>query len=314
MSLIDIAIVNYNTREYLRTCLNSIFAEKSSDCVIVVDNASADGSAAMVKETCPAVVLIENVDNKGFGAAANQAIRLSTAKYVLLLNSDTELMPGSVARLVDYLEHNPRVAIAGPRLVNTDGSLQKSTYPMPIPVDLFFDASNLPHLMSKIPLLRELSLRTWAHNRTRAVPWLTGAAMAIRRLAFDQVGGFDETFYVYYEETDLCFRLAKRGWEVHFLPSSQVAHVGGASTHQQMSDTIVQFYSSLAHFYRVHYSRARMAQLVRLVKLIALGRLMRDHLYVVFGKKKSHRQNLDKKIKAWRRLLITSWEKDQPFG
>lgn len=308
MSFSDVAIVNFNTRELLRSCLQTVFNEKPNR-VIVVDNASSDGSPAMVKADFSTVLLLENEKNPGFSTAANQAIASSAARYVLLLNSDTRVSPGALAALEEYLDRNADVAIAGPRLLYPDGTLQRSTFPLPTPLEVFLDASNLSKLANAVPALRENYLRTWAHNRVRRVPSVLGAALAIRREAFDQVGGFDPTFYMYYEEVDLCYRLVRKGWKIHFTPVASIVHIGGASTQQRQTEMTVQLYAGLAHFYRRNYSPGRMMELIALVKSIALARMVRDKISLYFVRDDQRRIHLDRNIAAWQRLLSTGWER-----
>lgn len=313
MSPIDIAIVNYNTREELRACLDSIRGEQPAQ-VIVADNASTDGSASMVRATFPAVLLLENNTNPGFCAAANQAIHAGKSDYVLLLNSDTRLRPGVLDGLAAYLDQHSHVAIAGPRLDNPDGTLQSSTFPFPIPLDIFLDASHLSGLARLFPTIRERYLRTWSHARVRSVPWVSGAALAIRREAFDQVGGFDESYFMYYEEVDLCFRLIEHGWQIHFVPDYRIVHRGGASTQQRWAEMTIQLYRSLALFYRQHYSASRLVMLMLLVRAIAFFRLLRDGIALLATSQPAQKAVLASHITAWKCLLAGGWERQASHG
>jgi GT2 family glycosyltransferase len=234
MTPIAVAIVNYNTREHLHACLATVQLEAPSE-VVVVDNASSDGSTEMVRADYPWVALHANKTNLGYGAAANQAIASCSAEYVLLLNSDTLLQAGALMALSGYLDLHPHAAIVGPHLVEADGTLQASCYPFPTPLNTFLENSTSAILLGRlirrhIPLLRNFYLRTWPHTSARVVPWLKGAALAIRRTAFDAVGGFDESYFMYFEDADLCYRLNAAGWKVHFVPITTVVHIGGAST------------------------------------------------------------------------------------
>lgn len=269
-------IINYNTCQELQACLGSINPEDASE-VVVVDNNSSDGSVEMVRSKYPWVTLLANKTNLGYGAAANQAIGNSTARYVLLLNSDTRLQPGSLKALGHYLDQHPRAAIVGPRLEGSDGTLQASCYPFPTPLDTFLENSTCAiffgrHIRRYVPGIRGLYWRTWSHDSPRIVPWLKGAALAIRREAFNAVGGFDESFFMYFEDADLCYRLGKVGWEVHFAPVTTVVHLGGASTEKVRAEMAVQLLDSTELFYKRHSSQFSIAVMKVIVRSLTLAK------------------------------------------
>ncbi|HEY6085757.1 MAG TPA: glycosyltransferase family 2 protein [Nitrospira sp.] len=255
---IAVVIVNHNTCHELQACLDSLEAE-APDEVIVFDNNSSDDSVKMVRSKFPHVTLHANPVNVGYGAAANQAIAKSKARYVLLLNSDTILRQGTLNQLGRYLDLHPKAAIVGPRLVNSDGTLQASCYPFPTPFDTFLENSKMAVCLGRlirryVPGVRRLYWRTWPHDSARIVPWLKGAALMIRREAFDAVGGFDRSFFMYFEDADLCYRLKRAGWEVHFAPVATIVHVGGASTERASADMSAQLLNSTRLFYQRHRS------------------------------------------------------------
>jgi GT2 family glycosyltransferase len=246
--------------------------------VIVVDNASPDGSAEMVRATFPHVTLRARTTNIGYGAAANEAVAACDADYVLLLNSDTLLQADSVVALQSYLDQHPQTAVVGPRLHNPDGTLQPSCYPAPNAFNLLLEESLLGRLIAYVPGLRERYLRTWAHNKARRVPWVLGAALAFRRDAFLAVGGFDPTFFMYFEEIDLCYRLAAAGWHIDFAPVTTIVHAGGASTSQQYAQMQYRLFSSTQLFYRRHFAGWQL-RFFRLAMIpIITARLLRDAL------------------------------------
>ena len=310
MSTTAVAVVNYNTRDLLRQCLDTVLIE-IPDEIVVVDNASSDGSAEMVKADFPGITLLENKKNLGYSVAVNQAVRHCSSEFILLLNSDTLVKPGTLHTLADYMHLNLQVAVVGPRLVNPDGSLQASCYSFPTPLDIFLDVTHLSRLIGYVPYLKERHLRSWSHNRTRHVPWVLGAATLLRRKSLEEVGGFEESFFMYYEEVDLCYRLTKRGWQIHYNPAVVVTHIGGASTQQARAEMAVQFYSSLAHFYSLHYSHIRMAELVIIITCVALGRLVRDTLLFSITKQADKRTQLQANLEAWQRLLRGDWRWQQ---
>lgn len=306
MTEIAVVIVNHNTCEHLRACLATIRSEAPSE-MVVVDNASSDGSVEMVQAEFPQVVLRANETNPGYGAAANQGIANCTAPYVLLLNSDTLVQPGALAALSTYLELHPDAAIIGPRLVNPDGRLQASCYPFPTPVNLFLEESTLGRLVRHVPVLRSRYLRTWSHGCPRAVPWVLGAALMIRRDAFDAVGAFDESFFMYLEEVDLSYRLWSAGWEVHFAPVATITHVGGASTAQYRAEMAVQFFASLRRFYRRHYSGIDLVAFHTVVTAIVLVRLIRDAVRLRRTHEAHQRARIAESLVAWQRVLLAQW-------
>ena len=299
---IAVAIINYNTREHLRACLETVLLE-NPDQVIVVDNASSDGSVEMIQAEYPWVVLHVNKANRGFGAAANQAIAKSSAKYVLLLNSDIRLQPWALKALATYLDENPQVAIVGPRLVGPDGKLQTSCYPFPNVWNTLFVNTSLGRILGYIPLLRNYYLPAWPHTQARVIPWVTGAALAIRCKVFQAVGGFDETFFMYYEEVDLCYRLEAAGWEVHFAPVTTMVHVGGASTMQNRVEMAVQLLASNWWFFQKHRSGIHLAAFFGLLKGILLIRWILDHVRLRMTADGCKRARLAACVAAWKAAL-----------
>ena len=300
---VAVVIVNYNTREFLRSCLATVQSEAPSE-VVVVDNASSDGSAEMVQTDYPWVVLYANRTNRGYGAAANQAIARCTAKYVLLLNSDTLLPSGALQALSTYLERHPRAAIVGPRLLNSDGTLQASCYPFPGTLTWFLDNDDIRWLVRHIPVLRDRLFRTWPHTYARVVPWVKGAALMLRRQAFEEVGGFDDSFFLFFEETDLCHRLSTAGWETHFAPITAVVHVGEASTVQRATDMTVQLVASNLKFCRQHYSRIWSTGLATIMKITILARFVRDTIRAHTERDPSKRARIAADVAAWQRVLL----------
>ena len=251
---ISAAIINYNTREHLCNCLKSPGLEPANE-VVVVDNASTDGSVEMVRSCFPRVKLVANRVNVGYGAAANQAVANLTAPYVLILNSDTRIQPGVLNAFVAYLDQNPRVGIVGPSIIGPDGSPQRSCFPFPTPLNVFLQENSLGALFQHQRGFERLPYGN--QGKAITVPWVLGAALTVRRAAFEAIGGFDEAYFMYFEEVDLCYRLRCAEWRVDFLPDAIVEHVGAASTKQDRVGMKFNLYMSLIRFYSQHYSRAR---------------------------------------------------------
>jgi len=307
MTTTAVAIVSYNTREHLRACLNSVAPEGPAETV-VVDNGSTDGSVEMVREEYPEVVLIQ-AENRGYGAAANRAFAATSAPYVLLLNTDTLLRPGALAALVEYLGDNPRAGVVGPRLLNPDGSLQPSCFPFPSPLNVLLVGATLGRILFRpIPALRERFLRTWSHDVGRVVPWVRGAGLGIRREAFEVVGGFDEAYFLYYEETDLSYRLSEAGWETHFTPTAEIVHLGGASTGGiGVSAATTKFYfESAARYFDQHHGRLTAWGALALERLVLLARIAHGAArYAVSPLPDRSRRGSE--IRAWSSALTARW-------
>ena len=305
-SQISVVIVSYNSRELLRECLASIQSEPYAQ-VTVVDNASSDDSGEMVRRSFPWVRLILNKRNEGYGAAANTAIASCSSKYVLLLNCDTLLQPGTLQTLSDYLDKNPQAAIVGPSLVNREGKSQASCFPFPTPLQILLRETSLPILVRRVRRNHSDDLLTMSPDFARVVPWVLGAVLAIRRQAFESVGGFDPSFFMYYEEVDLCYRLAKAGWQTHFIPEVCVSHIGGASTERHRTAMASQLYKSLCHFYRQHYSRGRRFQLKLIVTYLMLRNIVRDTLRFAQINDSLNANDLTDDLLVWRSVLKSVW-------
>lgn len=295
MSTISVAIVNYNTRDVLRPCLVSLLAEGVAD-IVVADNGSTDGSLEMLRDEFPSVAVLVDRSNPGYGGAANAAIAHSSSDYVLLLNSDTVMHAGAVDALRQYLDAHPRAGVVGPRLRNPDGTLQRSLHQFPTPLVTLLDYSWVGPLVGKIPLLRKLYLASDSHERARAIPWVTGAALAFRRSAFEAVGGFDTDFFMYYEEVDLSYRMLRAGWETHFDPHAEVTHVGGASTSQIRGRMYVQQIRAALQYSQRHHMQADVELTHVALKFGLLCRLVGDRVRLLFARDDARRAWLKENI------------------
>lgn len=290
-SAIAVAVVNHNTQVELQACLRSAAAERPAQ-TIVVDTSSTDGSAAMVRREFPNVELVE-IPNRGYGAGANAALECVVTPYVLLVNSDTLLQAGSLPALADYLDRNPGVAVAGPRIVDPQGRLDLSAHSFPTPRQVFFRESGLQRLLRSF-------LRP---PRPGPSEWLLGAALALRCSAAREVEGFDESYFMYNEEVDLCVRLRRAGWEVHYAPVATVVHIGAVSTDQRRAVMAAQGVQSSMLLYRRYLSRVKLVQL-RLILGLALGaRLIRDHLLLVVTRSEERRRELFERVDVWKHAL-----------
>jgi GT2 family glycosyltransferase len=255
-SLLDISvcIVNWNTRELLRECLRSVLDQAADLAVeiLVVDNASRDGSQDMVRQTFPGVTLIANRENRGFGAANNQAAEVARGRIVLFLNSDTVVLPGTLRELMCYLDQHPQVGALGCRLLNGDGSTQRSCWRGFLTLRAaVVDACYLWQLIPRSDFVRGSEVAADQTNGPIAVDHLLGACLAVPRRVLQQVGAFDTRFFMYLEETDLCYRIKQAGYAIHYLPSAAIVHFGGQST-KQLPEMRRMLYQSQFMFLRKH--------------------------------------------------------------
>lgn len=258
MLQLSIIIVNWNVRDLLRSCLRSVQGEIEPDQaeIIVVDNASADGSVAMVEDEFPNVRVLANAYNAGFSAGNNQGLEMAQGRYVLFLNPDTEVRPGALKRLQAFIDQRPQVGCVGPRLLNPDGSTQSSRRSFPRLSLAFVESTVLQRYLRRLPALRRFYREDSPDDRPQQVDWIVGACMLLRREALDLVGGFDERFFMYSEEMELCYRLRRAGFEVWFVPEAEVMHHEGASSRQDLFRRNVNFHESRYRFFRKHQGLA----------------------------------------------------------
>lgn len=252
MAKISIIILNWNTRDLLAQCLDSIEQHKGEFQleILVVDNASNDGSQAMLKEKYPQIRLIINSQNVGFAKGNNQAMQVAQGDYFLLWNSDTFAIPGAMQSLLYLAEKEPKAGIVGAQLRNADNSFQASYSPFPNQWREFLILTGLGRtfLDHAYP-----SLGPEEEKGPQIVDYVEGACLLVRRQAFQEVGGFDEAYFMYAEEVDWCYRMAKHGWQVWYQPQAKVIHLGGASSAGRRTHREADLYRSRIRFFRKHY-------------------------------------------------------------
>jgi GT2 family glycosyltransferase len=275
---LSIVVVSWNTRDLLATCLASLNATPGRPAqidgipseVFVVDNASADGSPAMVHERFPWVHLIVNDDNVGFARANNQALPHCSGEYVLLLNPDTEVRSRAIQRLVEFMETHPDAGAAGARLLYPDGRLQVSCHPAPT---LAREVWRLLHL-DAVAAYGSYRMAEWSQHTPRQVDVAQGACLLLARAALERIGGFDERYFIYSEEVDLCRRLRRAGWPVWWVPTATVVHHTGQSTRLAAEAMFVRLYQGKILYFRKHEGRLA-ARLYKAILLVAaLARLV----------------------------------------
>lgn len=239
---VSVIIVSYNTRADLEENLPAVI-DGSLD-VIVVDNGSSDGSQEFLRERFPSIRVLELEENRGFGVANNEAARSATGRYLLLLNPDARPLGDAIERLVSYAEAHPDVGVAGPRLVNRDGSLQRSIRGYPTPwwrgAAAIRRRRRLGTAFFWLRWVRVGGRRRGGNRadadeaRILADEFLKGAVLLLPREAFEMVGGFDPDFFLFNEEIDLCLRLSRAGWKVAFVPEATFMHIGGTATEREL--------------------------------------------------------------------------------
>lgn len=266
---LSIIIVNWNTRDLLTQCLESIYQSQTSYSIeiIVVDNGSTDKSPDLVRTRYRSVTLIENQSNIGFARANNQAISFSRAKYVLLLNSDTLVQAETLTSLVGFLDDYPDVALVGGQLLNRDGTFQASFGDFPT----FLSEVAVAAGLSRIIYGKYYPSHSPAESTdARVVDWVGGACLAARKSAIESVGGLDENFFMYFEELDWCYRFHIAGWKVCYLPRAKVIHLGGQSTSGSEEKKLIWLNHGRLRFFEKYKSRLTASTLRASLRVIAI--------------------------------------------
>lgn len=247
---VSVLVVNWNTRNILRDLLASIFAETRgvSFEVIVVDNSSCDGSADMVSREFPQVILIANDANRGFGAANNQGMEIARGRYILLMNSDTVVLDGAIQKTVVFADGCPGAGVVGCRVLQADRTLSQTAVMLPSLLNMVLGLSRLDQLFQHHPFFDRERLGAWRYDTVRDVPSVVGCFMLLRREALRQVGGFDERYFMFCEEMDLCLRMRNAGWRLVFFPGAEILHLHGASSNLVPDKMNVQRRTSLLMF------------------------------------------------------------------
>jgi N-acetylglucosaminyl-diphospho-decaprenol L-rhamnosyltransferase len=312
---LSVIVVSYNTRELLRECLRSLYSEGSESSltpslspltkggegegsggileIIVVDNASFDGSAEMVQREFPTVQLIANTENRGFGAAANQGLKRAKGRYLLVLNADVRAMPGALERLVEFMDAHPEAAACGGQLRYPDGRIQPSCASELTLWAVFCEQLFLARLFPRTRLFGGYWRTWWDFNATIEVEQVMGACLCLRRLPNGDPPLFDEDYFLYCEDTDLCYRLRQAGGRIFYVHDAVFVHHLGASG-EPIRAAMVRYYNrGKERFFRKFHGRFasgvcwllnRLGALLRLLvglllTLLTLGRVPRFRRY-----------------------------------
>jgi hypothetical protein len=298
---LSVVVVNWNTRDLLKQCLHSVRETVGELNVesIVVDNASTDGSSAMVRREFPEVRLIENVENVGFARANNQALQISQGRLVLLLNSDTVVRAGALQAMCHFMDQHPEAGIVGAKLLNPDGSFQAS----------YMD---FPTILSEVLLLTKLYRLFYpscfpSHSLAESLEvceadWVSGACLAIRRETIEQVGGLDEGYFMYSEEVDWCWRVKQAGWKIFYLPQAEVMHWGGQSIKRISVHKRARVYRGKVLFFRKHRGRGY-AAVFRLILLLSTVLKMGMWSLALLAPNKCIRSQAQSNLRSYRFLI-----------
>ena len=254
---LSIIIVNYNVKEFLQNLIHSI--EKASlnltKEIIIVDNASDDGSVEFIREKFPQAKLIANQKNLGFGKANNIGLKQASGKYILLINPDTLVAEDTFEKMIKFFESNPEAGLAGCKILNPDGSLQLACRrSFPGPWTSFTKVTGLSSLFPNNKVFARYNLTYLDENKTYEVDAISGSFMMMLKEVYAKVGGFDEQFFMYGEDLDLCYRIQKSGFKVYYVHSTQIIHYKGESTKRSSLDETKVFYSAMHLFVKKHLS------------------------------------------------------------
>jgi GT2 family glycosyltransferase len=283
---VSIIIVNWNTAQLLAKCLESIYKAGSqySFEIIVIDNGSQDESVSMISHHFPLVTVIINAENLGFAFANNQGMSIGRGRYLMLLNSDTIVLPGTIDRLIQVADTNPQLGVLGPKLLNSDGTLQKSW-------------ASFPSILSELTG-RNFRTRMSVPNNPFAyeVDWIGGACMLVRYRTVEEVGKMDDNFFFYSEELDWCYRIKKKKWKIWYLTNAEIYHLGGGSASRGSLEQLIRLYQSKLRYFGKYHSNLR-------VKILRYGLAVVNALGVV---RRIVFFNWSNRKVAWQRINVQS--------
>ncbi len=256
MKAVSVIIVNFNSTDFLEPCLESLERETSlPHQVTVVDNASDDQDFSRLRSRYPATRFLLNDRNRGFAAACNQGIQGSEAEFYLLLNPDTEILEGAIDKTAAFLEAHPPVGIAGCRVENPDGSLQRAARrSIPRPSTAFYQFSGLARIFPASPRFGRYNLTYLNESENCEVEAVSGSFLMFRRALIESIGLLDETFFLYGEDLDFCYRSLLAGWKVYYFAGAKVLHHKGRSSSRRPSASTFHFYDAMKIFYRKHFA------------------------------------------------------------
>jgi hypothetical protein len=256
MNKVSVIIVNWNTKNYLDKCLHSLETNAGDRItleIIVIDNNSSDESVTMIKENYPSVELIKNKDNVGFARANNIGIEKASGKYILLLNPDTEIFENSIEKMVEVLRKDNAVGAVGPMILEKNGNIQLTcARNYPTLLTEFFWISTLSRRLPHNKIIGRYLMSYWNHKNSKEVSCLSGACMLVRAGLLKGLNGFDENFFMYGEDVDLCYRINQKGYKIFYEAESKIYHYGGASSEKVTNKAVVYDRQSVQIFFKKH--------------------------------------------------------------
>ncbi|MDF1514227.1 MAG: glycosyltransferase family 2 protein [Anaerolineae bacterium] len=299
---LSVIIVSWNVETLLKQALTSVYRSWGDEPgleVIVVDNASVDQSVAMVRREFPYTILIANARNTGYPAGCNKGIGQASGEYLLILNPDTEAINRSLHTVIEYMDTHPDVGIAGPLLKYPDGTHQSSRRRFPNLPILFLESTWFQCLAPR-KLLNKFFMNDQPDNSVQEVDWITGAAMFARREVIEEVGPFDEGYFMYSEEVDWCQRIRKKGWRVIFIPEAIIVHHEGKSSEQVAEKRHIYFQTSKIRYTRMYHGNFAAWLLYHWLRMQYVLQILVEGIKWIFGHKRQLRHD---RIKAYASIL-----------
>jgi GT2 family glycosyltransferase len=280
-----ISVISYNGLSFLKECLDSLLSyppDKEYE-ILVVDNASSDGSPEFIKNSYPQIKLIINNVNIGFAAANNQAIKSSKSEYVLLINSDCKVYKDSLNKLIEFMDSVRNAGVIGPKIINSDGSIQFSCRKFPSILNAGFH-SILTNIAPNNPFSRKYKLVDINRDNPFEVDWVSGSCMLIRRDALDDAGFMDEHYFMYVEDVDLCYQMWKKNWKVFYFPHSEILHHIGGSTSDKKLKASFRMQKSIFYFFWKNYKKSWKILLIPFLIIVLGLRIFLTFLKGIFNR------------------------------
>ncbi|MBU0952213.1 MAG: glycosyltransferase family 2 protein [Elusimicrobia bacterium] len=304
---ISINIVNYNNIQFLQNCIKSIYenTKKINFSILIIDNFSSDNSIELIEKTFPTIKIIRNNKNIGFAKAQNTGFDKVDSRYILILNPDTLILDNSIEKMVLFLDRNPEAGIVGPIILNPDKSNQCTGITYPNNVNLLSETLFLDRFFPNNRIFGKHKKTFEPYRDTKQVDYLQGSCLMIRKKVIEEIGIFDEDFFMYFEETDFCYRAKRKGWSITRLGDCSIIHFGGGETGYYDEFRLLQYTRSLILFYKKHYS---ITAVLALKVILSLRNITRLILWLLIGltlrnRRKESKSRLKGYFKSFKLLL-----------